>query len=49
MDKDNETTDEKQPWWNDGDKIGGMVASWALILVMAVVTAFVVKFIIWLF
>jgi len=43
---------EKQPWWNDGDKVGGMSAS-ILLLALAIAVSLIiiglsVKFFIWI-
>lgn len=40
--------EEQKPWWNDGDRVGGLVATTVFILVLAVLIALVVKFIQWL-
>lgn len=38
-----------EPWWNDKDKVGGLAATVVVILVLALLTAGVIKFLIWLF
>ena len=40
---------EKEPWWNDGDKMGGLIATTLCIVVLAIMIAFVIKFLFWLF
>lgn len=47
---DNETpTTEKQPWWNDGDKMGGLIATIAALLILIFIAMLLVKFGMWLF
>ena len=41
--------ESNQPWWNDGDKVGGLIATILLILFVILIAAGVVKFLFWLF
>lgn len=40
---------DKQPWWNDGDKIGGLVATMIMLAVAALLIAGVIKLITMMF
>lgn len=42
-------TEETKPWWNDGDKVGGLAATICLLMILALIIAGVVKLIIWMF
>ena len=35
---------EKQPWWNDGDKVGGAGATFVFLVIAAVIVMLLVKF-----
>lgn len=38
----------KQPWWNDGDKVGGLMATVVLVTIAAVILSLTLKFCIWI-
>ncbi len=40
---------EKQPWWNDGDKVGGLAATMVLLALAILLVAVIVKVILWMF
>lgn len=40
---------ENKPWWNDGDKMGGLIATILFLIVLALLAGLVVKFLFWLF
>jgi hypothetical protein len=40
--------EEKKPWYNDGDKVGGIMATVVMILLGVILGALTTKFAIWL-
>lgn len=40
--------DEQKPWWNDGDKVGGAVATIVLIGIALVVVATLARISVWI-
>lgn len=49
MDDEEIEYEERKPWWNDGDKMGGLIATTLTIIVLAVIAGLVIKFLFWLF
>lgn len=41
--------DEPQPWWNDGNKMGGLTATVIFLVVLAIIVGLTIKFLFWLF
>lgn len=48
MDQNDFENHDKQPWWNDGDKMGGLFATSVAIMVLAIAFALIFKLCIWL-
>lgn len=44
----NQDQPEKQPWWNDGDKVGGAAATLVFGCIALIVIALVIKLCLWI-
>ena len=40
---------EKQPWWNDGDKVAGAATTFVFVIAAVIIVMLLVKFGQWLF